>query len=340
MAGVFEFTWDVYEGGYRWVETVQARALTQPTPLKPAIDHEAAGAEVRPQLFLTDGLPLTAGSFRARHYQPLHLHSSLFRTFAETVPTREGILAFADEYGPLGVGVPIELPPPGTSGIQTFGTGEPLSVWVGEILAFCQALTLWDMAREGDVAGLSRYIRWVGPDAVAYDSDPDRDPGAPPAGPLLHEQRWLATREIRPDVLERFRPGDLIQPALYQVQGVVNVHLGQRISPRLLANPQYTQLGLYFMPGSLIGALWLQFAQAIDGNKDYRRCRECQKWFELTPEVARTNRRFCSNACRSKAYRKRQAEARRCDGAGVPLESIAEQLGTDITTVRRWVARA
>src|SRR5215831_3931110 len=133
MAGVFEFTWDVYEGGYRWVETVQARALTQPTPLKPAIDHEAAGAEVRPQLFLTDGLPLTAGSFRARHYQPLHLHSSLFRTFAETVPTREGILAFADEYGPLGVGVPIELPPPGTSGIQTFGTGEPLSVWVGEI---------------------------------------------------------------------------------------------------------------------------------------------------------------------------------------------------------------
>ena len=38
---------------------------------------------------------------------------------------------------------------------------------------------------------------------------------------------------------------------------------------------------LKLVPGSLLGGLWLQFARAIEGNRVYRECRECGRWFEF-----------------------------------------------------------
>jgi hypothetical protein len=202
-----------------------------------------------------------------------------------------------------------------------------------------QALELWDMARNEHVEALSRYIQWVTPHRIVYDSNPDREPGETPEPPYMHVRNWIATEEVHPELLQRFRPGNVIQPALYRVQQVLNEHLKGRVSPRMLWDPQFVHLGLYFVPDSLLGALWLQFAQAIDANKDYRRCRECGKWFVLSPETARTNKLFCSNACRSKAYRKRQVEAQRLYAEGVPIEKIADKLGSDLKTVRSWVTR-
>jgi hypothetical protein len=65
-------------------------------------------------------------------------------------------------------------------------------------------------------------------------------------------------------------------------------------------------LSLQLVSDTLLAALWLQFAQAIHGNKDYRACGACGRFFELDPAVARTNRLYCSDACRSKAYRTRK----------------------------------
>ena len=46
---------------------------------------------------------------------------------------------------------------------------------------------------------------------------------------------------------------------------------------------------------------------------------------------------FCSNPCRSKAYRGRQSEAQRRYAAGEPLDVIAAALGTDVETAAGWV---
>ena len=57
------------------------------------------------------------------------------------------------------------------------------------------------------------------------------------------------------------------------------------------------------------------------------------------PGRGRTDKQFCSNACRTKAYRKRQAEAVRLHGEGRSLEEIARDLDSDPGTVRGWIER-
>jgi hypothetical protein len=52
----------------------------------------------REDLFLTPEQP---GSQEARSYRPLEAEPALFRIFADTEPTKDGMQEFANEYGPL-----------------------------------------------------------------------------------------------------------------------------------------------------------------------------------------------------------------------------------------------
>src|SRR5207249_11188065 len=97
--------------------------------------------------------------------------------------------------------------------------------------------------------------------------------------------------------------------ALVYVQRAVNRYLEMEISPRLLWELKRNSLGLHLVPSSLHRAMWLQFAQAIGGNKSFRRCLECGKWFEVSPKTTRSDREYCSDQCRSKAYRDRKERA-------------------------------
>jgi len=321
MDGVLEFTWDVPEQGYRWMKAISFFDT-----------GEAKEAE-----YLTSGQPVGVMSMVMR-YAPLKLYTGLFRTFAETPPTKEGVLAFANKYGHLGDkdnDVFIGLPD-GKEG-HVMGTGETLSFWHKEISAMARALELWDAVKRGTLEVLSRYIAWE-KGGVNYDSHRGMDT-KDLKPPYSRHMEWIAAPEIHPEWLERFRPGDLAFPALFYVQKVINDHLAGRVSPRLLWGRDRTRLGFYIVPGSLIGAMWLQFAQAIDGNKNYRRCEECRTWYEVSPEVARTSKLYCSNACRSRAYRGRQEKARSLYAEGKSIEEVAEVIGTDAATARRWIEK-
>lgn len=311
MDEVLEFTWEVPEKGFRWIKTR-------------SIDSETKERE-----FLTSGQPLGIMTMVAR-YAPLRLYTGLFRAFAETPPTKEGIHTFANEYGSLGDGVFIQLPES-----SAVGTGEPVSLWSKEIFAMAQALELWDAVKASNLEVLSQRIAWE-KGGVNYDSHRGIDTKDLKT-PYSQRMEWIAAPEIHPERLERFRPGDLATPALFFVQKTINDRLKGRISPRLLWGKNRTKLGLYIVPNSLIGALWLQFAQAIDGNKEYRRCEECRGWFELSPETARTSKLYCSNACRSRAYRGRQEQVRNLYVAGKTIEEAAEAVGTDVAHARRWI---
>jgi hypothetical protein len=123
------------------------------------------------------------------------------------------------------------------------------------------------------------------------------------------------------------------------MQNLINEHLHHRASPRLLWEQSRDRLGLYIVPEGLIGALWLQFARAVERDARFRQCPECTTWFEVAPGRGRTDKQFCSNACRTKAYRKRQALAVRLHGEGRSLEDIARELDSDPDTVRGWIER-
>ena len=337
---MLEFYWDVDQGGYQWEDV----ALFCPSEKEPKPPYLTAG-------------PIKSGRRSWVRYQPLRRDTGLFRTFIETEPTNAGIRDFANKFGLLGGDVTLVLsfPQPTAQSPTAIepGHGEPLHKWVCEILHMRQIVRLWDMAKAHDVQGLSQYIRWnKEKDSILYDSHPDLEeeidlpvelekfyPGEEVTTPILHVRHWIATPGEWSVPLERFRYDDVIQPALYYVQRIVNEQLKGHVSARLLWAPDRTKLDLCFVPGSLRDALWLQFAHAIACKIDYRPCDECHTWFELSPKIARADKRYCSAICRNRAYQHRIARAQQFHADGVAVADIAQQLETDMKTVQRWLAK-
>jgi transposase-like protein len=320
-----QFRWQVAEDGYRWLES-----------------HAVDGSDQTRQPFLTHGRPIGTGGWRLMQYLPLAAFPGLFRVFADTEPSGEGIKAFADRFGPLGHNIEKPIPlydQPNARGVPV-GTGEPLGAWIDEILIMRYAIELWEAARNRDVATLERVIHWK-PDGsgVEIAGHPGVPRGQLPQAPAHVERGWIAGTHLGDDVLGRFIQGDLVKPGLHYVQSKINEKLEGRASPRLLWDAKRERLGLYIVPEGLVGALWLQFARAVERDSRFRQCAECGIWFELARGTARSDKLYCSTPCRTKAYRKRQAEAVRLHGEGRSIEDIARELESDPDTVRGWIAR-
>src|SRR5690606_4406366 len=49
-----------------------------------------------------------------------------------------------------------------------------------------------------------------------------------------------------------------------------------------------------YVPRNLMGAMWVQFAQAIAENDDFRKCQACDRWFPITLGENRKSRLHCS----------------------------------------------
>jgi hypothetical protein len=291
--------------------------------------------------FLTPAVG-TGERFRALRYQPLAACSGLFRDFAATDPNLDAIKSFADRFGLLGGNLRrrIVLYDQGRGGKHPMGFGEHVDDWVKEIMVMRLAVDLWEAARQGDTDYLGRMISWAPEDArVSIDTHPDLQVGQLPEKPAYVHRAVIADERVDPEILARFVPGDPIGPALHCMQSLINEHLHHRASPRLLWEPNRDRLGLYIVPEGLIGALWLQFARAVERNARFRQCTECTTWFEVAPGRGRADKQFCSTACRTRAYRKRQAEAVRLHGEGRSIDDIARQLESELDTVRGWIER-
>lgn len=319
-----QFTWAVAESGHRWVDS-----------------HAFDAPKVRAR-FLTTGRPIGSGVVRVRRYQPLSSRSGLFRDFSAVEPTPEAIKEFAHRYGLLGGNLVKQIPLDHESRKKQarLGTGEQLGAWTKEILTMGHAVDLWEAARQGDVERLGGQIHWE-PDGsgVRIDTHPGVEFSELPKAPFHMDRGWIASKHLDQDVLSRFIPGDLVKPALYRVQSVINEHLHGRASPRLLWDEERERLGLYIVPDGLIGALWLQFARAVERNTTFRQCFECGSWFELAPGTGRSDKLYCSTPCRIRAYRRRQAEAARLHAEGRTVEEIARTLESEPETVRGWIER-
>jgi hypothetical protein len=262
------------------------------------------------------------------HYLPLEV-SGLYRAFAETHMTYVGVWSFVQRYGLLG------------GFAHHMAYDEPFKIWLREILRMRQAVLLWDAATARDMATLKRYIKWDGANAVWYRHPVSRIPKFARDMPELFET--LISRKgsetYWEDPFQSLTPGDLIKPALFYVQNEVNASLERTVVPSLLWDPNHLAMKLRLSPGTLLGCLWLQFADSIDNNTLYRECLHCGTPFAVGPGTARMTKLFCSNACRSKNYRERQAKAQRLHAEGRALGDIARELDTDVDTVRAWIEK-
>ena len=370
------FQWPVSQAGYQWVLTspVLAQAQVVPSQLEdPVLGGGIAAtlAHREPQWFLT------ASGDGSTAFQPLIDHTGLFRDFAYTEPTREGILKFAARYGKLLADDPArELEP--VTGDLVFGQGmigEPLSEWQKQILTIRQLIQLWDQSREKLLMKeLGRYVHWAGKDSAWYDSEPMDEAAARnirpadtpattaegefdysddaflhskdlvggfesdgelrqvrhfaglPETPSLRTRAVIASRLFNSEMLPAFEPGDVLAPARFYLQRAVSLHMSGRIDATLMWDAKDKRGRLHLIPSCLLGALWLQFAMAINGDREYRQCEQCKAWFELSPETARTNRVYCSARCRQKDYRERKAEAGRLRALGHSVRDIEQRI--------------
>ena len=353
----YEFRWMVPDVGY---EIVEARWATGEHCLPPQVtfsaDRRMARLDVeryegpwseKPGRFLVERMDLD--NKKASWSFPLSEETGLFRELAALHPaTEDKVVNFANRFGSL-FALSVDLinpcdPAHPLLDRKILGSnlplwtirwhcGEPLAEWMTQAKRMSQLVRLWEGIEAENEDFLSQVIQWQDAENGAYSVGyEDLD------GPGF---TVVASDDVRPDVFADFRHHDLVEPAKYALQLGVNKHLqGCPTHSRLLwtgsRGSAGRRLGLRVVPSSLIGALWLQFASAIEGAKRYLQCLQCKRWFEVGGPV-REGSKFCRRACRFKHYRERQKEARRLNKEGMSPRDIARELDTTASTVRGWL---
>jgi hypothetical protein len=242
-------------------------------------------------------------------YHPLEEQTGLFFDFAALEPAEAEIQAFANRFGLLTTGDdhPVD---------SEFGPvmvhGESLEFWKEQVDAFRIVVVFWDAVLSGK----------------RHDIEKFRDSLLAPQLPLVVQQRLHLVEE------------DPAMAVLSTIQRIVDSRLRERVEVRLLFKGNQPQLGGALMPQDLIGALWLQFAAAIDARKTFSTCRQCGTHFELSrdPETGkRRDSRYCTARCRVAHYRGRIEKAQQLKVKGLTPAQIARELGTQVRTVNGWL---
>ncbi len=117
----------------------------------------------------------------------------------------------------------------------------------------------------------------------------------------------------------------------------IDGRLGCELRP--VARPDTTGLAPKIQPATLAGAIWLQIFAETARSIEVVRCRQCGRWFSFDPRAIKHATFLCSAACRSAAYRKRQAEARALARAGLSTAAIARRLDWNEERIGRWVEK-
>jgi hypothetical protein len=287
-------------------------------------------------------------------YAPMKAGIALHRELARTATTPEGILGFANRYGRLGAGAEEQ------ADITSMTLGqipskyfpvEPFHRWHYHIVWVSEAVRLWDLIQEEDREVLGKVIRWQGglvyyapPPEVekalggrSWDQVPEQERKSYKGYDLLGHAADSATLKARVE------PGDVVLPALLFVHSLINADLFLQVGPQLFWDARRNRTVLQQYPRSLLGAIYLQFAQEIRSRRKSRVCPVCGRWFELAASrgtsrrAPRSDRETCSTSCRSKAYRERQDKARQLHTQGKPFKEIAKELGSKVATVKGWI---
>jgi hypothetical protein len=85
---------------------------------------------------------------------------------------------------------------------------------------------------------------------------------------------------------------------------------GTTVQVFLKKDPLSGSARLCIRPPSLLHALWAQLVVAIDGGGNLGACVQCGKWFMIEVGKGRSGRsdkQYCSDACRQRAYRERKS---------------------------------
>ncbi len=281
-----------------------------------------------------------------------HEYPQLFGPFANVPPTEEGVLAFANTHGALVLDEVITRRRRGSPGRRAYAA-ESLDLWKDEITAMRHASHVLGAVQSGRTTQLRKWFPRRPKEGTAYDNlcyEPDEPWPIGVAQPMvqyLDEPAATAMRlvpvggQVGGDPTAIDMPVDPRDRAMAWLRSVVNARLGSHTRVALL----YTQdtsprsVGLSMVPKNLLGAVWLQFARAVEGKDRFQRCPVCNTWFRLAT-TAKATTTFCSAACRVRDLRHRKDTAVRLRKRQVPVATIATRVRSSPDTVKKWVREA
>ncbi len=310
MPEVEPFAAYVAGDGYEWTERLPANLQMRfRRPWNPLGDNTPKIVLQNPGM--VSGAPLAKVS-------PTKKHSGLFLTFAELTPSEDQIVKFANEHGRLFSGQ----------------TAECFSEWEFEIRTMAFLVHVWSATKERN-----------GNDFIEQHFKRDQKGGVifPYQDTIMRYGPWGISRttdrrQTVPEVSYSTSLGGWSGKMIDGVERYLREALTIRIdSLGASISINKSDGGISLTPHSLLGALWFQFADAVAGLKDYRRCEVCNTPFEVSPDVNRTSRFYCDNACRVKAYRERRTKAVKMRKRGKTLGEIKKETGSDIDTIKQWL---
>lgn len=328
------FQWAVYKAGYRWARyneianpelNVEEAEYSGPFLVIPSVVREVPPG--RPWRHSKKHIPYATSD--ARYYSPI---PGTFMTFAQLEPNTESVLAFASRYGHLGV--ERFLGDITQDGRESKVIGEPFLAWRQEIEVMKHALDAWDMSRKNLVGKLRRHVHRERGN-VEYDPLTDVPEKGRPIWSL--PTRIPTPNRVSPDlgeVLGGFSDGKIAR--LY-MQSQIDMRLSKHCALAMIADADYSGLRLHAVPRNLLGALWLQFAFAVSGSSNLRKCKMCPTWFEVSSGARRPHSIYCSDACKVRGYRELIARARGLKTQGKSVPAIAAELHRTPTRIKKWV---
>lgn len=257
------------------------------------------------------------GGKKPRIYYPLDDNPGLFKIFADTPVNAESIAGFASKYGPLRLLEPPDWltnswddvlaknpsadfrvwqnyrKKPGFDRLVTYYTGQTelfggyVNWWIDEINKMRSAVALWERLRSASWNTIEHHY--------VLDSNKIHqrlDDGSLGLGIDLNRFKSFAPDDNQHTLL-RFGAWALLQSTISSY--IEDCFAGLRFSTNLT-----TEQRISIYPKDLRTALWVQFAEAVQGNQHFESCANCGDWF-----LQRTARKkmYCSNACKNRAYR-------------------------------------
>ncbi len=328
-AYVMQFEWQV--ATYRWVDTDGA-----------PVSWIASASGQSPMSDSKRSPMLVAKDSERRSYKPFQ-KTTLYQIFADTAPTKEGILGFANEYGSLfGDTSSYWFDPEGAcEAAELFGE------WEHMILSMKQILELTGLIKARRGKELTKYFSWKGKEAIQGRNLYSY--GLPFTANVIMAEKQPVSKDdaistfsvflpvLTPRLFKNFRSG-VIGPAREYVRQALAWHMQREITVSPGWDKKQKNLELENDPRNLAGVLWLQVFEVFTGKNKPIECEVCGKVFVVAQTSVNKGRIICSDKCRQQQLRNRRKEAKQLHAKRKSISAIAKQLKTDKETVKGWIS--
>jgi hypothetical protein len=284
--------------------------------------------------------------------QPLK-NAHFFRELGQCDTSDEGLRSFAHRYGLLGIARTVVINSGGDAPpVPSFG--ERTDDWRDEILTLRTTTRAWDAYQQRDLPALKTMLDRAGRFEHQLLSRSRLNPNEDQAtrvlvvrdSPVLPEDRSLGPVvrlipmcDSPQGTTSNTDPWEGVRATLLRE---INTKIGEHCRPELTAGSSEREYAkIRVRPTNLLGAAWWQLGRLVVGMVSYHPCRVCGTPFILRREGVRTrsDREFCTAACKAKDHRDRVKMARTLKAQAKSIPEIARTVGSDPKTVRRWVLK-